>query len=194
MKTLEPQADMTKTNNDFASNVSSNPFVDSYKEMSSNQEDEMKELFGLLGNMPGGEGGDIADLYNILGKLSNNAEVNPDAPPENKEKHLQHLFQDLLELLLKSDMLAEPLNQIKGLVKKQLENEKLKPEEKEKFESTLVYIDTIFGEINKPQPDKTVILEMFNKLHELSDFDNEMFSELSPGLKDISGLLGGKFK
>jgi hypothetical protein len=180
-----------------AAKLPSNPFLDSYKELNENQGDELKDFLGLLGSMGGGDDknnmGNMTDIYDILSKLSDTPQTNPNLSKEENTKQMQILFQELLEVLLKSNMLVEPLNQIKGIVKTQLEkpSKVLTSEEKSKYESTLTYIDTILSEINKTQPDKTIILEMFNKLHELSDFDHDLFSNAPPELKDFSDLFGG---
>lgn len=174
----------------------SNPFVETFREMNENQMNQgLADLMKLLGNsneckIPEGEGGDIKNLYDILGKLSDNKECSGDEPDKAK---LESLFGDLLEFLLKSDMLAEPLNQIKNSVLNYLEKNqgKLEQEKEEKYKSMLVSIDTILTEIHKKEPNKALVIEIFYKLHELSDLDSDILPQGDNSFKQFTDLFGG---
>lgn len=174
----------------------SNPFVETFREMNENQMNQgLADLMKLLENsgdvkLPDGEGGDIKNLYDILGKLSDNKD-NPGEEPDKAK--LEALFGDLLEFLLKSDMLAEPLSQIKSSVVTYLEKNqgKLDLEKEEKYKSMLVSIDTILSEIQKKEPNKALVIEIFYKLHELSDLDSDIFPQGENSLKQFTDLFGG---
>ncbi len=175
---------------------SSNPFVDTFREMNENQtnsglDDIFKMFLAGEGKMPEGESGNTKNLYDILGKLSDNKESPGDQPDKAK---LESLFGDLLEFLLKSDMLAEPLTQIKNSVNSYLEKnkDKLKPEEEEKYTSMLVSIDTIMCEIQKKEPNKALVIEIFYKLHELSDIDSDILPQGDSTFKQFTDLFGNK--
>ena len=189
----------TIPNPDSAAKKPSNPFVDTFREMKDNPlEGGLMDILKLFeqGGSPDQNMGDIKNLYDILGKLSDNKDteadkVNPSEGPE-KSKQLESLFGDLLEFLLKSDMLGEPLTQIKSSVNSYLEKnkDKLKPEDEEKYKSMLSYIDTIMEEIHKKEPNKALVIEVFYKLHELSDIDGEILSG-DNAFKQFSDLFAG---
>ena len=185
----------------------SNPFVDAYSEMNQTPIDQknIMDLFAGMGNLSDepnlnmenlNEGNiqNIMQLYEILSKLSNQKENNKNLSEEEKEKELKLLFEHLLEFLLKSEMLAEPLSQIKSSVISYLDKnkEKMNAEEQEKYKSMLDYIDIINSEINKPSPNKPLIIDTFFKLHEISNLDNNILDQINPNFKEFSDLFGKK--
>lgn len=196
-------------NNDFAGNVnvnvqkdnknSDNPFVETFNQMQSTPNNGT-DIFKFLQNFQsgngdnGGETANVGGLYDILGKLSD--EQTQNLNESDKAKHLYALFENLLDYLLKSDMLAEPLQQIKTSVESYINKnkEKLKTEELNKYEQLLSYVNTILGEIGKGSPDKALIIDIFYKLHELSDFDDDIMGQVNPYLKDFSEMFGSSFK
>jgi hypothetical protein len=189
-----PQTNPLENNNLDPEKSNSNPFLDSYKELNENQPNEFKEMMDLFASMSGNGNGNedmknVSNVYDLLGKLSDNSQL------DGSQEHMQTLFQELMEVLLKSNLLEVPLNQIKELVRSHIEKNSttLTTEDKGKYESTLNYIETILIEIKKPEPNKSLILEMFNKLHELSDFDNNLLAQASPELKDFSNIFGTNF-
>jgi hypothetical protein len=149
---------------------------------------------GSEGNFGGNdpELANISSIYEILGKLSDSKESS--LPEGEKSKQLYSLFENLLGFLMKSEMLAEPLSQIKTNVLNYLDNnkDKLKPEDEEKYKSILTYIDTILTEIAKPEPNKPLIIDVFYKLHELSDLDNDLINQVNPEFKGISDIFNVK--
>lgn len=185
----------------------SNPFVDAYSEMSQTPLDQknIMELFAGMGNLSDdpnlnmenlNEGNiqNIMQLYEILSKLSDQKENNKNLSEEEKDKELKILFENLLEFLLKSEMLAEPLSQIKSSVISYLDKNKdiLNNEDQDKYKSMLEYIDIINSEITKPQPNKPLIIETFFKLHEISNLDNNILDQINPSFKEFSDLFGKK--
>lgn len=180
----------------------SNPFIDAFREMKKTpNNNNNNDLFGFLQNLGGNKanGGhedfdNITGLYDILGKLSD--EETHNLPEQDKAKHLASLFGNLLDYLLKSDMLEQPLTQIKQSVVTYIETnkEKIKAEELVKYEQLLDYVNTILIEIKKTNPDKPLIIDIFYKLHELSDFDDNLMSNVNPYLKDFSEMFGNSFK
>lgn len=185
----------------------SNPFVDAYSEMNQTPFDQknIMDLFAGMGNLGDepnlnmenfNEGNiqNIMQLYEILSKLSEQKENNKNLSEVEKEKELKLLFEHLLEFLLKSEMLAEPLSQIKSSVISYLDKnkEKLNNEEEEKYKSMLDYIDVINTEINKPNPNKPLIIDTFFKLHEISNLDNNILDQINPNFKEFSDLFGKK--
>jgi hypothetical protein len=179
----------------------SNPFVDTFREMKDSNSlgggiNDFLKMFEQGGNSDQNLG-DIKNLYDILGKLSDNKDIDStktsSTNPDDKNKQLESLFGDLLEFLLKSDMLAEPLGQIKISVESYLEKnkDKLKKEEEDKYKSMLEYIDTIMTEIHKKEPNKALVIDTFYKLHELSDIDSDILSQGDSAFKQISELFGG---
>jgi hypothetical protein len=180
-----------------STNLPNNPFVETFREMNENQMNnnlsDLLKLFENSGDMkiPEGETGDIKNLYDILGKLSDNKDHHGEEPDKAK---LESLFGDLLEFLLKSDMLAEPLSQIKNSVTTYLEKnkDKLNAEQEEKYKSMLSSIDTILCEIQKKEPNKALVIEIFYKLHELSDIDSEILPQGDATFKQFSDLFGSK--
>jgi len=185
----------------------SNPFVDAYSEMSQTPLDQknIMDLFAGMGNLNDdpnlnmenfNEGNiqNIMQLYEILSKLSDQKENNKNLSEEEKDKELKILFENLLEFLLKSEMLAEPLSQIKNSVMSYLDKNKdtLKNEDQEKYKSMLEYIDIINSEISKPLPNKPLIIDTFFKLHEISNLDNNILDQINPSFKEFSDLFGKK--
>ena len=185
----------------------SNPFVDAYSEMNQTPFDQknIMDLFSGMGNLGGeanlnmenlNEGNiqNIVQLYEILSKLSEQKESNKNFSEEEKEKELKILFEHLLEFLLKSEMLAEPLSQIKSSVISYLDKNKgkLNAEEQEKYKSMLDYIDVINSEITKPNPNKPLIIDTFFKLHEMSNLDNNILDQINPNFKEFSDLFSKK--
>lgn len=178
-----------------------NPFVDAYSEMNETPFDSQNfmKFFSEMGgegnnldNMKDDNMSNILGLYEILSKLSDQKELDKNLSGEEKEKHLKSLFENLLEFLLKSDMLAEPLSQIKSSVVGHLDKNKgnMKPEEEEKYNSMLDNIETINKELAKPQPNKPLIIDIFYKLHEMSNLDNSILDKLNPNFKDFPDLFG----
>lgn len=186
-------------NNENKNSKSTNPFVETFREMKddnigNNMNDFLKmfEQGGL-----GGADGDINNLYDILGKLSDNKEVGGDQVNGEQDKvKLESLFGDLLEFLLKGDMLSEPLNQIKESVIAYLDKnkDKLKQEEEEKYKSMITSIDTILEEINKKEPNKELVIDIFYKLHEMSDIDSEILPKGDNTFKQFSELFNSNLK
>ena len=177
------------------SNNESNPFKDVFKEMNSNSNNPMMGLFsGLMNSSNLLEDEDkvqhISKLYEVLTKLSNNKKVNKD-----DGKELYSLFEDLLEFLLKSETLAEPLSSIKLSVLNYLEKNKDKLNEKddEKYKTMIKHIDTILIEIAKPQPNK-LIIDIFYQLNEMTDFDSELLKDADPSFKEFSQFFGSSKK
>lgn len=178
-------------------NKPSNPFVDTFREMNDTNAigGGMADFLKMFEQGGGGSDqnlGDIKNLYDILGKLSDNKDGETSNNSGDKNKQLESLFGDLLEFLLKSDMLAEPLGQIKNSVDTYLEKnkDKLKPEEEDKYKSMLGYIDTIMTEINKKEPNKALVIDTFYKLHEMSDLDSDILSPGDSAFKQITELFG----
>lgn len=185
----------------------SNPFVDAYSEMSQTPLDtkNIMDLLAGLGDLGGNSNANLENfnddnltnimgLYEILAKLSDQKELDKNLSEEEKEKHLKALFENLLEFLLKSNMLAEPLMQIKNSVNSYLEKNKntLKPEEEEKYKSMLDHIDVINREISKAEPNKPLIIDTFFKLHELSNLDDNILDQINPSFKEFSDLFNKK--
>ena len=52
----------------------------------------------------------------------------------------------------------------------------------------LKYIDTILDEVNKKEPNKALVIEIFYKLHEISDFDNDIVLQCGPEAKHFTDL------
>jgi len=190
----------------------SNPFVDAYSEMNQTPfaDKNIMNLFAGMSNMNlndenanvnmenfnEGNIQNIMQLYEILSKLSDQKEStnNKDLTEEEKDKELKVLFENLLEFLLKSEMLAEPLSQIKNSVIAYLEKNKdqLNNEEQEKYKNMLEYIEIINNEISKPQPNKPLIIDTFFKLHEISNLDNNILDQINPNFKEFTDLFGKK--
>jgi len=195
--------------NNNSNNKPTNPFVDAFSEMKQNPfnpNDFMNLFSGMNMNIPEGTQGanmenqkeepfeNIMGLYDILSKLSDQKEVDPNLPKEEKDKQLKDLFENLLEFLLKSEMLAEPLLQIKTSVLNYLSvnKDKLKKEDEEKYKSILDSIELINNEITKKEPNKPLIIDTFFKLHEMSNLDNNILNEMNPDFKELSDLFAKK--
>lgn len=169
----------------------SNPFVDSYRELNSESlEDGFKNIMNMMGCNTNGTGDETAGIEDLLKKLSNKSSEEKDLPEEEKNKQLYLMFEELLGFLLGSNLLAEPLTQIKNSVSSYLQkNEgKLEKEVEEKYKSMLSYIDTILNEVNKKEPNKALVIEIFYKLHEISDFDNDILLQCGPEAKNFTDL------
>ena len=168
----------------------SNPFVDSYRELNSESlEDGFKKIMNMLGNS-NSSAEENSGIEDLLKKLSNNNPEEKDLPEEEKNKQLYHMFEELLGFLLNSNLLAEPLTQIKNSVTNYLnKNEgKLEKDVEDKYKSMLNYIDTILEEVNKKEPNKALVIEIFYKLHEISDFDNDLLLQCDPETKNFTEL------
>ena len=193
---FKPKNDIKEINVNNTSNCESNPFKDVFKEMNSCSNNPMMGLFnGLFDNSNLLEDEDkvqqISKLYEVLTKLSNNKDGNKDGG-----KELYSLFEDLLEFLLKSETLAEPLSSIKLSVINYLDKnkEKLNDKEEEKYKTMIKNIDTILVEIAKPQPNKPLIIEIFYQLNEMTDFDSELLKDADPSFKEFSQFFGSSKK
>jgi len=134
-------------------------------------------------------------IEDLLKKLSNNNTEEKDLPEEEKNKQLYLMFEELLGFLLNSNLLAEPLTQIKNSVTNYLnKNEgKLQKEVDDKYKSMLNYTDTILEEVNKKEPNKALVIEIFYKLHEISDFDNDLLLQCDPETKNFTELFNTGF-
>jgi hypothetical protein len=170
----------------------SNPFKDVFKEMNnSNSTNSMLNLLGGLNNDSLGSEDEqiknVGKLYEVLTKLSN--KDGDKSNPENQQE-LYHLFEDLLEFLLKSEILAEPLSQIRISVVGYLEKnkDKLEKDKEEKYKTTLGHIDTILSEISKPEVNKALLIDTFYKLNEMNDFDSEILKDTDQSFKEFSQL------
>jgi hypothetical protein len=182
-------------NNNVTKPKDSNPFTEVFKEMNNSETDN--SLFNMLGNLNSGMFGNEEDqvknvgkLYEVLTKLSNTKDNgNQNGKPEDS-KELYGLFEELLEFLLKSEILADPLSQIRASVVTYLEKskDKLDKEKEEKYKTMLNYIDTILVEIKKPEVNKPLIIDIFYKLNEMSDFDSDIFKDADPSLKEFTNL------
>jgi hypothetical protein len=179
-------------------NVKSNPFVETFREMKDdsigNSMNDFLKMFEQ-GGLGGGDG-DIKNLYDILGKLSDNKDGGEPVNEEQEKVKLESLFGNLLEFLLKGDMLSEPLNQIKESVIAYLEKNKgkLTLEEEDKYKSMITSIDTILEEINKKEPNKELVIDIFYKLHEMSDIDSEILPKGDNTFKQFSELFNSNLK
>jgi len=172
----------------------SNPFAEAFKDMSNSfnmpNTDPFQNMFKNgnfsddMNNMD--KDGFLKNLYGVLGKLSDSSEKDSS---KMSQEELYPLFESLFDILLKEDM-TTPLNQIKNSVNTYLVNNasKINEEEKEKYKCVNKYIDTILIELKRAEPDKKLIIETFQKLHELSDFGSDIFGE---GGDLISGLGAG---
>ena len=187
--------DVNDINVNNTSNNESNPFKDVFKEMNSSSNNPMMGLFNGLLDGSNLEDEDkvqhISKLYEVLTKLSNNKEGNKDGG-----KELYSLFEDLLEFLLKSETLAEPLSSIKLSVLNYLEKnkDKLNEKDEEKYKTMIKNIDTILVEIAKPQPNKPLIIDIFYQLNEMTDFDSELLKDADPSFKEFSQFFGSSKK
>ena len=198
-KTINSNSVINNLKHESKTEESSNPFVDAFNEMKKTPNNN-NDIFGFLQNLGNlnssttqngaGEFDNISGLYDILGKLSD--EETNNLPEQDKSKYLASLFGNLLDYLLKSDMLEQPFTQIKTSVLKYIETnkEKMKKEELDKYELLLKYVETILTEIKKENPDKPLIIDIFYKLHEMSDFDSEIMGNLNFYLKDFSEMFG----
>jgi hypothetical protein len=188
---------MSEMNNNNTSDINanenapSNPFVDSYKEMNENKSNDIVDILNMLGNADQKSKenlGNINQICDILGSLSDQNPKNANLSPEETAKQAQNVFGNLLDVLIKSNMLSEPLLQLKSTISQHLTKPTLNENEKTKYESALLNIDTILTELNKPNQDRNLILDTFNKLQDISELDN-FFSQCSPGLKEFGDLL-----
>jgi hypothetical protein len=179
----------------------SNPFTEAFKDMSNSfnvpgGNDPLMNMFkdGNFGedmkNLD--KDGFLKNLYGVLGELSNSSEKGPESTTEKdsskmSQKELYPLFESLFYILMKEDM-STPLNQIKTSVNEYLKTNfsKITEEEKEKYKCVNTYIDTVLVEVKRAEPDKKLIIETFQKLHELSDFGADIFPD-----GGMMGSLGG---
>jgi hypothetical protein len=175
----------------------SNPFKDVFKEM--NDSNSSNSLFN---NLLSGLGNDLntsetdqsfnslGKLHDVLTKLSN--KENDKGKSEPNQQELYHLFEDLIECLLKTEILFEPLSTIKSSLVNYLEKnkDKMEKEKEEKYKTMLGYIDTILVEISKPSSkvDKKLIIDILFKLNDVSDLDPEFMKDADPAIKQFSEM------
>lgn len=201
-QTADPKDPKTKPNSN-STNENSNPFQEAFNEM--NPSNDLDKLFNMFSMQEGGSE-DFGKLFDVLGKLSDNnfSDLNGDKIgkgtnkdqsnneiDENAKKELYPLFENLLEMLLKTNMLAEPLTGIKTSIQDFIKSKKdLSADKLNKYKDIIESIDIILEELKKSQPDKTKIIDIFYQLHEISDLDNELFANLNSDFGDL--LRGGK--
>lgn len=183
---LQPNSN-TNTTNNSEKKPDSNPFSEAFKDMTNtfNMPGDNDPLLNMFKD-GGDKDGFLKNLYGVLGKLSNSSE---NSGKMSKEE-LYQLFESLFDILMLEDM-STPLNQIKSSVNEYLAKNKSKinEEEEEKYKCVNKYIDTILIELKRAQPDKKLIIETFQKLHEMSDFGSDIFPESEGGL--LGGVMGG---
>lgn len=167
----------------------SNPFVDAFKQIS--EGDGMKDLFEGLGdlmkgtdmNFGGGDDGmkQMSDLMSVLNTINQN-----DSSPESDDKITKQMFEQLFDMFIKEDVLSVPMAAIRTKLLAYMEQHKeLTNEEKSKYNQIIGYIDEMLVEIKKPQPNKEMVIGLFEKLHSIGELPQEIMNESNSDLLNI---------
>ena len=154
--------DINNLNNDI--NLNDNLFKEDFNKLKENDyyNDFISQSFHSLESINTSLNKFNSILYQTQKITNTNGKVN--------EKE-DEILTNILDFLLESDLLKGTIINMKNEIKNSFENciNKLKQEEIEKYEEAIKNADFIINENNKNKPNKDIILDYLNKLHELSN-------------------------
>ena len=164
-----------KKENEIKENIiDQNPFNEAFDKMNLNNfyNNENNDLiFESLDNL----NSQVNQFNFLLNKsIDLNKNNNKDKETENKNEineKQNNLLKEILEFLIQSNLLKDTILNMKKLVEESFEKNKnkLKPEEKNKYEEVLINTNIIINEVDKLNPDRDKIMDSLEKLQQISN-------------------------
>ena len=155
-------------------NINQNPFNEAFDKMNLNNfyNNENNDLiFESLDNL----NSQVNQFNFLLNKsIDLNKNNNKDKETENKNEineKQNNLLKEILDFLIQSNLLKDTILNMKKLVEESFEKNKnkLKPEEKNKYEEVLINTNIIINEVDKLNPDRDKIMDSLEKLQQISN-------------------------
>lgn len=141
-----------------------NPFTETFsKMMNENDLLNFNEMNKIFSNFPGFD----------FPQNSNNPQENASTPTNNEEAQ-KKICNDVLELLLSTNLLSETITNMKKSIESSFikNKETLTKEEIEKYNQSIEYADSILKESQKVHPNKEIIVDMLYHLQQITEIDN----------------------
>ena len=163
-----------KENEIKENNINQNPFNEAFDKMNLNNfyNNENNDLiFESLDNL----NSQVNQFNFLLNKsIDLNKNNNKDKETENKNEineKQNNLLKEILDFLIQSNLLKDTILNMKKLVEESFEKNKnkLKPEEKNKYEEVLINTNIIINEVDKLNPDRDKIMDSLEKLQQISN-------------------------
>ena len=163
-----------KENEIKENNINQNPFNEAFDKMNLNNfyNNENNDLiFESLDNL----NSQVNQFNFLLNKsIDLNKNNNKDKETENKNEineKQNNLLKEILDFLIQSNLLKDTNLNMKKLVEESFEKNKnkLKPEEKNKYEEVLINTNIIINEVDKLNPDRDKIMDSLEKLQQISN-------------------------
>ena len=164
-----------KKENEIKENIiDQNPFNEAFDKMNLNNfyNNENNDLiFESLDNL----NSQVNQFNFLLNKsIDLNKNNNKDKETENKNEineKQNNLLKEILDFLIQSNLLKDTILNMKKLVEESFEKNKnkLKPEEKNKYEEVLINTNIIINEVDKLNPDRDKIMDSLEKLQQISN-------------------------
>ena len=163
-----------KENEIKENNINQNPFNEAFDKMNLNNfyNNENNDLiFESLDNL----NSQVNQFNFLLNKsIDLNKNNNKDKETENKNEineKQNNLLKEILDFLIQSNLLKDTILNMKKLVEESFEKNKnkLKPEEKNKYEEVLTNANIIINEVDKLNPDRDKIMDSLEKLQQISN-------------------------
>ena len=155
-------------------NINQNPFNEAFDKMNltnfyNNENNDL--IFESLDNL----NSQVNQFNFLLNKsIDLNKNNNKDKETENKNEineKQNNLLKEILDFLIQSNLLKDTILNMKKLVEESFEKNKnkLKPEEKNKYEEVLINTNIIINEVDKLNPDRDKIMDSLEKLQQISN-------------------------
>ena len=163
-----------KENEIKENNINQNPFNEAFDKMNLNNfyNNENNDLiFESLDNL----NSQVNQFNFLLNKsIDLNKNNNKDKETENKNEineKQNNLLKEILDFLIQSNLLKDTILNMKKIVEESFEKNKnkLKPEEKNKYEEVLINTNIIINEVDKLNPDRDKIMDSLEKLQQISN-------------------------
>ena len=163
-----------KENEIKENNINQNPFNEAFDKMNLNNfyNNENNDLiYESLDNL----NSQVNQFNFLLNKsIDLNKNNNKDKETENKNEineKQNNLLKEILDFLIQSNLLKDTILNMKKLVEESFEKNKnkLKPEEKNKYEEVLINTNIIINEVDKLNPDRDKIMDSLEKLQQISN-------------------------
>jgi hypothetical protein len=172
--------DNFKNSNNILQDSKENPFTETFNQMNS---DLGKDL-NL--NMFGDEFGKILESLN---KLSNFDDVKDSNKSNVEADKIPNFLEGAIESLISAHLLEGPLNEIKNeIIKFKSEKKDISEKKSKDYDVMLENIDMVLKELQQPKPETSKIIDLFSKLQETSELDEELFNKINPDMSFLSGL------
>lgn len=145
-----------------------NPFTETFSKMiNENNSLNFEEMNKIFSNFPG------FDFPPQNSQNSHNPTENISSPPNNEEVQ-KKICNDVLELLLSTNLLSETITNMKKTIQSSFTKNKetLTKEEIEKYNQSIEYADNILNESQKVHPNKEIIVDMLYHLQQITEIDS----------------------